>query len=78
MHCIAGHALKSSRSTSRQLLNCQLYSVAGAAAFTVYGSADQQDFSNNEPFGFEDHPAVSWIRKLPFFDKTSKKKDRAD
>lgn len=41
-------------------------SCAGAAVFTVYGSADQQDFSNNEPFAFEANPAVSWVRKLPF------------
>ncbi len=44
-------------------------SCAGAAVFTVYGSADQQDFSNNEPFAFEANPAVSWVRKLPFFNK---------
>lgn len=46
--------------------------VTGAAAFTIYGSAEQQDFSNNEPFAFEDHPAVSWIRKLPFFTRKDK------
>ncbi len=42
---------------------------AGAAVFTVYGSADAQDFSNNEPFAFESNPAFSWVRKLPFFSK---------
>lgn len=37
--------------------------------FTVYCSADRQDFSNNEPFAFEANPPFSWIRKLPFFNK---------
>ena len=49
--------------------------AAGAAVFTIFGSAEQQDFSNNEPFGFENHPAVSWIRKLPMFNRDPKKKD---
>jgi hypothetical protein len=55
-----------------------MYCAAGAAAFTIFGSAEQQDFSDNEPFGFENHPAVSWIRKLPIFNKDTKKRDHAD
>lgn len=29
--------------------------VTGAAVFTIWGSSEQQDLSNNAPFGFEKH-----------------------
>ena len=41
--------------------------LAGAAVFTVFGSSERQDFSNNEPFAIEANPAVSWVKQLPFF-----------
>ena len=49
-----------------------LFPLAGAAVYTVYGSAEQQDFSNNADFGFESLPAFKALKQLPFTSKSGK------
>ena len=40
--------------------------VTGAAVFTIWGSSEQQDLSNNAPFEFEKHlqPVYSKLRQF--------------
>ena len=40
--------------------------------YTKFGSAEQQDFSNNSEFPFESSAAFKAVKQLQFFNKSDK------
>lgn len=51
-----------------------IFFITGAVVFTVFGTAEEQDFSNNTPFAFEGLRFVKALKRLPGL-KRSKKEE---